>query len=416
MLVSTGNRTRGGAAVAVALATLLTASGCEAGHDARDPRATASADAAGSGPSDSSAESSTGSLTWEFEHIADFSGKFEDVAVLAADDIWAVGTENNGRANAHLLHYDGTGWKQEPLPAALGDSLYPPRFEEVGENQLWLRPQSDASGSDRNWARWDGIRWSAVPNPPPGKAGVFRATGPDDIWTLVGEQSAQHWDGSRWSASRLPFPMADLAVAGPRDVWAVGGRDTGPGTDLAGGERYSQPASAHWDGVSWKPVDTPQARFDEPLPPEPGAGLLHVFAFAGDDVRAYGSNSFNHGEIDNEPADEFIQLRWDGSKWAEQNPAPGGCDWRTPVGRDDNGLFLNGNWYLTDDGNCVKIGRHRLPTSTGARPASNQSLWLEEIQRLPGTDEWLGAGQVEVNQSGDPFSAPVIVRLKRAAA
>ncbi|MEU0781597.1 hypothetical protein ABZ341_08425 [Streptomyces sp. NPDC006173] len=416
MLVSSGNRTRGRAVTAVVLAGLLTASGCDAVHGSTDPAATASAHASLSGPTDSSSKVSTGTLTWEFEHIADFSGKFEDVAGLAADDIWAVATENDGRATAHLLHYDGKSWKQESFPDALGESLYAPRFEEVGEGELWLRPQNDGSGTDENWARWDGTRWSAVPNPPPGKVGDFEATGPDDIWTLLGEQSAQHWDGSRWSATRLPFGMVDLAVAGPKDVWAVGGRDTGPGTELGGGERYSQPASAHWDGASWKPVDTPQARFDEPLPPEPGAGLLHVFAFAGDDVRAYGSNSFNHGEVDNEPADEFIQLRWDGSKWAEQDPAPGGCDWRTPVGRDGNGLFLDGNWYLTDDGRCVKIGRHRLPTSTGAGKGSHQSLWLKEIHRVPGTDEWLGAGQVEVNQSGDPFSAPVVVRLKRGAA
>ncbi|MET8227743.1 hypothetical protein [Streptomyces sp. NPDC005301] len=61
----------------------------------------------------------------------------------------------------------------------------------------------------------------------------------------------------------------------------------------------------------------------------------------------------------------------------------------------------------------MKIGRHRLPLSTGARKESNQSLWLEEVHRIPGTDEWLGAGLVQVNQSGDPFSAPVVVRLQR---
>ncbi|MFD6495824.1 hypothetical protein [Streptomyces sp. NPDC060188] len=348
--------------------------------------------------------------------MADFSGKFEDVAVLAADDIWTVATEFDGRGKAHLLHYDGKSWRQEPFPEALGESLYAPRLEEVGEGEIWLRPQNDGNGTDENWARWDGTRWSAVPNPPPGKVVDFEAIAPDDVWTLVGGQSAQHWDGDRWSVTRLPIAAGDLAVAGPNDVWAVGSRDTGPGTESGSDERYSQPASAHWDGAAWKPVDTPQARFDDPVPPEPGAGLLHVFAFAGDGVRAYGSNSFNHGEVDNEPADEFIQLRWDGSRWAEQPPAPGGCDRRTPLGRDDNGLFLDGNWYLTDDGRCVKIGRHRLPTSTGARKTSNQSLWLKEIHRVPGTDAWVGAGQVEVNQSGAPFSAPVIVRLRRGAA
>jgi hypothetical protein len=45
------------------------------------------------------------------------------------------------------------------------------------------------------------------------------------------------WDGTRWTTTRLPYDV--------------------------------QPASMHWDGASWKPVDTPQARFEEPLPPSP---------------------------------------------------------------------------------------------------------------------------------------------------
>lgn len=393
----------------VVLAAVLTASGCGTDSGPAGSRTTGS-----TGESDRP-KASANSLTWEFEHIADFSGEFVDVAALAEDDIWAVGTENNGRSNAHLLHYDGTKWKREPLPEALGDSPYPPLLEEVGEEALWLRPQTLRDGSANNrWAAWDGTRWSAAAAPPSGNVGDFEAAGPDDIWALDGEQTAQHWDGARWTATRLPYRTSDLAVVGPGDVWAVGSRTTGPGTHLEGsGEGYSQPASMHWDGTSWKAVDTPQARFEEPIPPEPSAGLIQVFALDSGEVRAYGTNTFNHGEVENEPAEEFIRLRRDGSKWVEQKAAPGGCELRTPVDQDDKGLFLDGNWYLTDDGRCVKIKRHRLPLSTGARKGSNQSLWLKEIHRVPGTDEWLGAGHVQVNQSGDPFGAPVVVRLKR---
>ncbi|MFE6158389.1 hypothetical protein ACFQ7F_05640 [Streptomyces sp. NPDC056486] len=401
-------RHRGVAAVAV-LATVLGAAGCGTDSGATGSRSTGSAGEEGR------PKGSAASLTWEFEHIADFDGELADVAVLAKDDIWAVGTENNGDSHARLLHYDGTQWKREPLPEALGDTVYPPLLEEVGDKALWLRPQNSGDGAAANrWAQWDGTRWSAMPSPPPGKVGDFEAAGPDDVWALDGEQTAQHWDGTRWTATRLPYGASDLAVVGPDDVWAVGSRSTGPGTEMEGqGKEYDQPASMHWDGTSWKAVDTPQARFKEPIPPEASAGLGQVFALDNGEVRAYGTNSFNHGEVEDEPADEFIRLRWDGSKWVEQQGAPGGCATRTPVGQDDKGLFLDGNWYLTDDGRCVKIKRHRLPVSTGARKASNQSLWLKEIHRVPGTDEWLGAGHVQVNQSGDPFSAPVVVRLKR---
>ncbi|MFE7795046.1 hypothetical protein [Streptomyces sp. NPDC057460] len=410
---ASGITQRGIVAVAV-LATVLTAAGCGTDDEPTGSRTTGSADTADAGGKDAPPKAPASALTWEFEHIADFSGDLTDVAVLAEDDIWAVGTENNGKANAHLLHYDGTQWKREPLPETLRTTDYPPVLEEVGEEVLWLRPQTYEVGAGVTpWARWDGTRWSAVPNPPPGNVGDFEAAGPDDIWALNGEQTAVHWDGARWNTTRLPYGTSDLAVVGPDDVWAVGSRSTGPGTELGYGERYSQPVSMHWDGTFWKSVKTPQARFEEPIPPEPSAGLGQVFALDSGEVRAYGNNSFNHGEVENEPADEFIRLRWDGSKWVEQEPAPGGCALRTPVDQDDEGLFLDGNWYLTDDGRCVKIKRHRLPLSTGARKGSNQSLWLKEIHRVPGTDEWLGAGHVQVNQSGDPFGAPVVVRLKR---
>ncbi|MET8473890.1 hypothetical protein ABZY90_10365 [Streptomyces sp. NPDC006422] len=396
----------GGAAVCAAFAASLFAlAGCGApgGGQAKAPDKAAST-AEKRGPA------------WTFAHIADFNGELTDVAVLAEDDIWATGAENDGTYAPLLLHYDGEKWSREPLPDALGDDDgYPPALEEVGDKALWMRSvprQGAAGGGDVAWARWDGTRWSPVPNPPPGAAADLDAASPDDIWALTGERTAAHWDGTRWTTTRLPYVTVDLAVAGPDDVWAVGSRSTGPGTELNGGERYAQPASAHWDGTSWKPVDTPQARFEEPIPPEPGAGLTKVVALEGGEVRAYGMNSFNHGEVEPEPQDEYIRLRRDGTKWVDQDPAPGQCEQRIPVGQDEGGLFLDGNWYLTDDNRCLKIQPPRLPLSTGARKGSHQTLWLKEIHRVPGTDDWIGAGKVEVSQSGDPFGAPVVVRLE----
>ncbi len=400
-----------GAAAAAVTATLLTVAGCAPGTAPGPPAPSGSGGGAASSP-----------LRWEFEHIADSGAPLSDVAALAEDDVWAVAPEGDGGPGAHLLHHDGERWRREPLPEALGAGPHPPRLEEIGTEELWLRP-SGATDGPASWARWDGDRWSAVPVPPPvpsrdlgadaSLVGDLHALGPDDVWALGPDRTALHFDGVRWTSTRLPYDASDLAVAGPDDVWAVGSRSTGPGTELGYGERYAQPASMHWDGASWRAVETPPARFAEPVPPEPSAGLSRVLVLDDGEVRAYGTNTFNHGEVDPEPQDEYIRLRREGSRWVEQEPAPGQCAWRTPVGQEDRGLFLDGNWYLTDDGRCVKIGRDRLPVSTGAREESRQSLWLREIHRVPGTDEWLGAGHVQVNQSGDPFRAPVVVRLRR---
>jgi hypothetical protein len=365
------------------------------------------------------------SLTWKFARIADFHGKYTDIAVLAEDDVWVVGREMD--TTPRLLHYDGRQWRREPLPEALGTVHRPPALEEIGDS-VWLRPQAgDEDTGVRHWATWDGARWSAVPNPPPRTPGgedlalwsltrddrYVDAAGPDEIWVLDGERTAQHWDGTRWTTTRLPYRTTDLAVVKPDDVWAVGSRSTGPGTELSSGDRYRQPASMHWDGTSWEPVDTPQAHFEEPLPPSPFAELERAYVLDSGEVRAYGTNSYTVGEVDDEPPIGHIRLRWDGSQWVEQKPAPGGCALRRPVGQDHGGLFLDGNRYLTDDGRCVKIKHPRLPLSTGAREKSRQSLWLEELHQVPGTDEWMGAGHVDVNQAGAPFPAPVVVRLTR---
>lgn len=408
------------AAVAAVAAVSLGAAGCAA-----EPPPGSSAPS-GSRPGDASAgarEALAGPLSWEFEHIADFHGRFTDIAAVAEDDVWAVGSEHTGASGAGLLHHDGKGWKREPLPEVFADSAGAPRLEVVGPGELWAWSPA-SSGTLLTWARWDGARWSALPHPPPVRGrpvtGVpdpvaeVAASGPDDVWILASDRSALHWDGARWVTTTLPHPAADIAVAGPDDVWAVGHRGSGPGTESDQGLPYTQPAAMHWDGTSWRSVDTPRYRFPDPLPAEPGASLDGVVALDGGEVRAYGRHDFNHGEGGVEPATERIRLRWDGSRWTELPEPPGGCGPRIPLGRDeDGGLFLDGNWYLTADGRCVKIGRHRLPVSTGAREDSRQSLWLEEIQRVPGTDEWLGAGHVQVNQSGDPFGAPVVVRLKR---
>ncbi|MBE9499385.1 hypothetical protein IHE61_16880 [Streptomyces sp. GKU 257-1] len=129
-------------------------------------------------------------------------------------------------------------------------------LEEVDEETLWLRPQTDnRDTAAKSWAQWDGAHWSAVRNPP-GRIRDFEAKSPDDIWTLDDERIARHRDGTHWTTTRLPHETLDLAMVATQDVWAVGRRSTGPGTRMSG-ERYPQPASMHWDGTAWKSVETP---------------------------------------------------------------------------------------------------------------------------------------------------------------
>lgn len=45
--------------------------------------------------------------------------------------------------------------------------------------------------------------------------------------------------------------------------------------------------------------------------------------------------------------------------------------------------------------------------------SSAQLLWLTSVIPVPGTDTVLGAGHVQVDQSGDPMEKAVVVSLRR---
>lgn len=111
-------------------------------------------------------------------------------------DAWAVGGTPEGGTTAPndiLLHWDGTSWQQEALPAVLGRSL----------NKVW------GSSADNVYAV--------------GEAGT--------VW---------HRKGGTWSLETTPATSHLLTVFGcsATDVYAVGGQDV-----------------LHSDGAAWTKVD-----------------------------------------------------------------------------------------------------------------------------------------------------------------
>nr|WTB34614.1 hypothetical protein OG781_38605 [Streptomyces sp. NBC_00830] len=56
-------------------------------------------------------------------------------------------------------------------------------------------------------------------------------------------------------------------------------------------------------------METPQDRFEEPIPPEPSAGLGQVFALDSGEVCAYANNTFNHGAQSEQTVEELTDFR-----------------------------------------------------------------------------------------------------------
>ncbi|MGW0568699.1 hypothetical protein [Streptomyces tauricus] len=387
----------------------LALTGCGAGDGAGDGRGNR-----GGGGAKSSGTS------WAYDEILD-EGSLSDVLANGPDDAWAVGTVTDGTdpfsgessGEGFLLRRDGTRWQRQPMPEALGDSVHEARLDGLGSGEFLLTAAAKDLTASRT-AHWDGAKWTVLPAVPGGgRITEVKAFAADDIWAVITASRLRHWDGTRWSAVALPDDVTATSLDGiaADDLWAAGYRSTGDGSD---GHEMQQPALVHWDGGAWRQSETPEYRFPDPVPAEPGASVARVLAFAADDVRAYGTHSFNHGEGENEPQDEAVRLRWDGSRWSKAADAEGDCAGRVPVARDGvRGLLLDGNRYVTGDGVCTKIGRPRLPSEGGVRADSRQSLWLSAVEPVPGTDQVLGVGRVQVNQSGDPVNKTVIVSLDR---
>ncbi|MGP3981839.1 hypothetical protein [Streptomyces sp. KR80] len=362
-------------------------------------------------------------VTWRYDKVFKDKGlgQLSGMIATAGDDIWVVGNAtrtvsyagDESADDGFLLHYDGTRWQRRPMPTAFGDSVYEARFDAVDSGGFLLTASLEDLKAPR-MARWDGMRWTALPKLPDGhQAADVKAFAADDIWVVDGQTGAYHWDGTRWTAMDLPVTVSALDGVASDDLWAVGYRNTND-VDTGREGEFTQPAAVHWDGRAWKLVRTPEYHFPAPAPSEPGASLTEVVALAKDDVRVYGEHTFNHGEEDNEPADEDIRLRWNGTRWTKLPNAKGACADRGHAVRDgEHGLLLSGSRYLTADGDCVKISHPRLPSTDGIKSSSQQSLWLNAIEPIPGTDKILGVGHVQVNQAGNPTGRSVIVSLKR---
>ncbi|MFL1900848.1 hypothetical protein ACJWDR_17295 [Streptomyces tauricus] len=366
-------------------------------------------------------------MSWAYDEILD-EGSLSDVLANGADDVWAVGTVTESTdpssvetssvepasSEGFLLHRDGTRWKRQPMPAALGDSVHQARLDGLGSGEFLLTAARQDTTTSRT-AHWDGTEWTVLPRlPGGGRVTEMKAFAADDIWVLATGSRFQHWDGTRWTAAPLPDGVTATSLDGVAadDLWAAGYRSTGDGTD---GHEMQQPAAVHWDGRAWRQADMPEYRFPDPVPAEPSASVARILAFAADDVRAYGAHSFNAGEgVEEDPEEGAVRLRWDGSRWSKVADAKGDCAGRVPVARDGTGgLLLDDSRYVTGDGVCTKIGRPRLPDGGGVRADSRQSLWLSAVVAVPGTDQVLGVGHVQVNQSGDPVNKTVIVSLDR---
>jgi hypothetical protein len=337
---------------------------------------------------------------WKYAYIDQQPGlQLLDITAAGRNEAWAVGIDSS---RIVLMHYDGVSWRKADPPPGLGrlpgSGAEYIHISASAPGDVWLiTPKQWEKYTIKSVAvhRWNGSTWKELlAAPDAGVISDFRVLGPDDAWIIGGlEPFARRWDGRAWRTVRLPAVADSLAGTGPRDLWAVGWRSSGRGITVS---EKQQPAAMHWNGRSWRLVPTPVYAFPKPKPPEGGAHLDAVVALARDHVWALGTHTFNHGEMDNEPADPpRILLHWDGNRWAERT-IPKELTCCLQLATDGTGGIvvasgkLRSTWRLSTTGSRVRLPG--LPT--GPDPDSPRYFTLKGLATTPRTGTIWGIGVV----------------------
>jgi hypothetical protein len=193
-------------------------------------------------------------------------------AVISAHDIWVVGGEKH-RTLAE--HWDGSKWTIVPMPNAFKDRTRNSGLAAVSgssSSNVWAvgAYQSGAKSLDTSTLveHWDGARWQlqASPNGPPGAQGERGLTAIAALSRTsalaVGSYGAgvvlpltERWDGVRWTTvpnklqPGVTFAyLTSVAAVDPRYAWAIGE-----------GDQYTKHISfiEKWNGTSWQQLPNP---------------------------------------------------------------------------------------------------------------------------------------------------------------
>ena len=196
-------------------------------------------------------------------NISNRSHELLDVAAIASDDVWAVGSYRNIGEDYQslILHWNGSSWSITPSPNYPGQNLLY-GVSGTSANDVWAVGEAwDGVTAKQIFLHWNGSSWSQVtgqggPTACVGCTGDVLAMGPDDVWAVGG--TIGHWNGIQWTLAPNPevsrasgITLRSLARIGECDAWSVGGSFDTNGLEsalsvhlTAGGGTTNQPPIA----------------------------------------------------------------------------------------------------------------------------------------------------------------------------
>lgn len=251
----------------------------------------------------------------------DVISELHSVSAASANDVWAVGSSQDGGTQARTLieHWDGTQWSIVPSPNPDTQLNELHGVVALSANDAWAVGYRGGTHSETPLEtlilRWDGTSWRQVPSPnvPAGanQLSGITAISPNDIWAVGsagGAPLAMHWNGNAWSVIPIKGSSSSsserlTAVSGTasNDVWAVG-----QGKGVFTNQTFVK--IRHWDGSRWTERVCRAASASNPPAAYEGGGpdayFTGVAAAASNDVWAVGANGSGP-----------MILHWDGTAW-----------------------------------------------------------------------------------------------------
>jgi plastocyanin len=237
-----------------------------------------------------------------------------EIAMLSANDAWAVGAA--GRGTTLAQHWDGTAWTIVSTPNVGTEGNYLYGVAAASSTDVW------AVGANIDQVtlyhatlieHWDGTAWTVTPSPNVGTGDNFlnavSARSATDVWAVgyyeddVGSVFSliEHWDGATWSVVPSSNPAASgnylygVTARTGSDAWAVGYFYSATAGTL-------QSLVEHWDGRNWRVTASPNV--------DSAASLLtDVAPVTGKDAWAVG---FANGAT----GFDTLILHWNGLSWS----------------------------------------------------------------------------------------------------
>jgi hypothetical protein len=181
--------------------------------------------------------------------------RLHDLAVVSANDIWAVG-EQGYPQRALILRWNGVSWTN--VPNTCGGPLR--AISALSATALW-------AVGDNTTCRYNGQGWTRIA--PAQNAAFFDVAAVTStlVWSVgqrvycsayycvsVGASVLERWNGSRWAAVAHPLfsTLNGVDALAANDAWAVG-------------DSASRGAILHWDGIAWRQQRAPAPGFGSSL-------------------------------------------------------------------------------------------------------------------------------------------------------